>query len=522
MILKATIWTNNKKMNFSNTAIKYISILIIILFSTPIRLFSQEGKRIELVKADVMKYEEEVSSQYNRLIGNVVFKQNDIMLYCDSAHLYKNQNLVKAYSKVHICQNDTLNIYGDSLIYNGDTKIANMKGRVKMIDKQITLTTTALEYNCKTHIAFYTTKSKIVDPENTLTSIFGHYYSDQKMFAFKKEVVLKNFKKHYTMTSDTLKYHTITKKSYFFGPTLIKGDSNEIFCMNGWYDTKKDLSQFNKNAVLKQKSQTLTGDSLFYDKNNTYGKAIGNITIVDTAQNITVRGDYAESFEKKDSAIVTGNAMLEQKFEKDTLYLHGDTLSVIPDTMKGKKRLVAYHHVKFFKSDFQGMCDSLSYSFSDSLIRMFHAPVLWTDSNQLTAKYIEIKTGKKQIYQIYLTTNSFIISQRDSVNFNQIKGRDIYGYFTDNKLRKIRVDGNGETIYYADNDDKSIFGINKSVSSSLLIFLKNNNIDKISFIKMPDAILHPPKTLQKEDKILKGFVWFENKRPHKKDDIFNF
>ena len=168
------------------------------------------------------------------------------------------------------------------------------------------------------------------------------------------------------------------------------------------------------------------------------------------------------------------------------------------------------------------MCDSLAYSFSDSLIRMFRAPILWTDSNQLTASYIEIKTGKKHIYEIYLTVNSFIISQRDSVNFNQIKGREIFGYFNNNKLHKIRVEGNGETIYYADNDDKSIFGINKSISSSMLIYLNNNTIDKISFLKMPDAILNPPKNVQKEERILKGFVWFENKRPHTKADIFNF
>lgn len=509
-------------MKIYQSAFKYITILIILLLSTSIRLFSQESKRIELVKADVLTYEEGVSKLYNRLIGNVVFKQGDIWMYCDSAHLYKVQNMVKAYGKVHINQNDTLNIYGDSLIYSGDTKLANLRGKVKLVDRQMTLTTNFLDYDFNTHIAFYNGKGKIVDPENTLTSLYGHYYSDIKLFAFKKEVVLKNFKKHYTMTSDTLKYQTLSKKAYFFGPTLIKGDSNEIFCLNGWYDTKNDLSQFNKNALLKQKSQSLSGDSLFYDKKNGYGKAIGNITMIDTAQNITIRGDLAETFEAKDSAIVTGKAMMEQKFEKDTLFLHADTLRATPDTIKGKKRITAFHHVKFFKSDFQGMCDSLSYSFSDSLIRMYRTPVLWTDSNQLTASYIEIKTGKKQIHQIYLTTNAFIISQHDSINYNQIKGREIFGYFTDNKLTKIRVEGNGETIYYADNDDKSIFGINKSVSSSMLIFLNNNNIDKISFIKMPDAVLSPPKMVQKEDKILKGFIWLEHKRPHKKNDIFTF
>ncbi|MEI7597018.1 MAG: OstA-like protein [Bacteroidota bacterium] len=502
-----------------NTFLKSI-ILAIVFFISIFAASAQEKQKVEILNADALKFDHTISSEYKRLIGNVLFKHNDILMWCDSAHMYNEQNMVKAFGKVHINQNDTLNIYCDSLVYFGNTKTGNMRSRVKMIDKQMTLTTNYMDFDFNTDVAYYYNKGKIVDPENVLTSTFGYYYSKIKLFAFRQNVLLVN--KKYTMTSDTLKYHTVSKKSFFFGPTTIKSDSNLIFCKNGWYDTHKNVSQFNKEAFIVNKSQTLNGDSIYYNRQTGFGKAIGNIKIIDTTQKIVIHGQYAETYEKNDSSVVTGMPVLEKFFEKDTLYLRADTLKAVADSSKKNRTIFAYHRVKFYKPDFQGLCDSLTYTFSDSLIRMFEAPILWNDSNQLTAKNIEIKTGKNSIKQIFLTVNSFVVSQKDSASFNQIKGKNLTGYFVDNKLDRIFVEGNGETIYYAEEDDKSTFGINKANASNLLIMLKDNEVNEITFYKSPDAVLYPPKDLSKDEVLLKGFVWHKNKRPLSKDDIFNF
>jgi len=53
-----------------------------------------------------------------------------------------------------------------------------------------------------------------------------------------------------------------------------------------------------------------------------------------------------------------------------------------------------------------------------------------------------------------LQHNSFIVNTEDadSTNFNQIKGKVITGYFKDNKLNSMFVDGNAESVYYVKED----------------------------------------------------------------------
>ena len=130
------------------------------------------------------------------------------------------------------------------------------------------------------------------------------------------------------MKSDTLRYNSISEIAYFFGPTTIqvKNEGTLIYCENGWYDTKNDISQFDKNAFLHSKEHTIRGDSLFYDKNKGYGQAFKNITATDTVENIIINGDYAEFFEENEITIITGNAMLTQVYDEDSLFLHADTL----------------------------------------------------------------------------------------------------------------------------------------------------------------------------------------------------
>ena len=52
----------------------------------------------------------------------------------------------------------------------------------------------------------------------------------------------------------------------------------------------------------------------------------------------------------------------------------------------------AYHGCRIFSKDLQAKCDSLSYSFQDSVIRLYKSPVLWSEENQLTSDSMAIFT----------------------------------------------------------------------------------------------------------------------------------
>lgn len=481
----------------------------------------EKATQVELLHANSLEYDETISDKTRRLIGDVSFKHDNAIMHCDSAYMYSLTNSLDAFNNVHIIESDTVNIWGDQLNYDGNTKMAIITGKeVILDDSKMRLTTDRLVYNMNEKFGKYTTGGTIVDKKNTLTSVFGYYYEDKNEFFFKDSVVLKNPK--YTIYSDTLMYNTTTEIAYFYGPTRIYSEENLIYCENGWYNTVTDQSEFSKNAFMRSDKQVIWGDSIFYDRTAGYGNAKQNVIIVDTSQHVIVNGDYAEYYDEREITIVTGNALMKQKFDEDTLYLHSDTLRTELDTIGGENRtLYAYNKVKMFKDDMQGMCDSLVYSYFDSTIKMFTAPILWSDSNQLTADTIHILIADDKINEMHLINTSFITSREDSLHYNQIKGKKMVGHFKDDKLHKVDVFGNGQTVYYVSEEgSETIDNVNTAASSDLVIYVDSNKVSKITFMTQPDATLYPIAEAPKEELVLKGFAWHGTKRPLKIEDIF--
>jgi hypothetical protein len=168
------------------------------------------------------------------------------------------------------------------------------------------------------------------------------------------------------------------------------------------------------------------------------------------------------------------------------------------------------------------MCDSLSYHGSDSTMFLYHNPVLWSEKNQLTADSIKLTILKSQIDSMVLYSNAFIISRDDTNKYNQVKGRDMVGFFNNNQLYKIKVKGNSETIYFGREEDGSLIGITRIYASDMLIFVENNQIVTITYIVEPKSVTYPEKDISPHDLKLKGFKWIEDKRPVTRFDIFRW
>ena len=507
---------------------------LFFLFGIPCIVNAQKPSRIELLHADVSEFDNSINAGADRLIGNVAFRHENAVLTCDSAYLYKEQNNLEAFGHVRINQGDTTTMTGKHLIYLGDTRLAQMFEDVEMKDRKMTLNTERLDYNMETDVAYYTDSAHIVDEGDILTSKFGYYYSNTSDLFFKQDVLLINPK--FRMTCDTLKYNTISKTAYFMGPTYIHSDENLIYCESGWYNTEKQTSLFTGNSYLQSKEQTLRGDTVKYDRILAIGIGLGNVSVYDSTNKVIISGDYAEHHEKEDSSFVTGRATMIQVFENDSLFMHGDTLKAVAnskdqsvDTSGNRKRnLFAYHHVKMFRSDLQGKCDSLVYSYADSTIKMFAAPVLWSGLNQLTADSITIQTANSKIDKMYLVNSSFIVSRADSMQegildslrFNQIRGKNMTGYFNDNKLYQILVKGNGQTIYYGKNKNEKNFGVNRADCSDLIIRVNENKVQQISLLNDPEGTLYPINELSTKELRLKGFLWKDSERPKTKEEIY--
>ena len=507
--------------------IRNLVFVLIFLLMTPV-LQSQndqdtrtEKKKIELIYADEDQIVKDpiTGNDIHRFKGDVHLRHNDITMWCDSAHFKPDRNEVQAFQRIHIEQGDTLNLFGDYLFYDGRNETAFVKGNVELIDKETHLYTDSIHYDVRNRIARYTRRGRITNAENTLTSIIGVYYVADNLFHFKDSVKIVN--PDYVMTADTMDYNTQSETSYFAGPTELRGDSIYLYCERGWYDTRNDITSIWKKAMIDNMKQIVHGDSIYFDNNTGYGESFRNVTIEDTTNSMIVKGDYAWYIKQPEQFLVTKKAMFIQFSKSDSLFLHSDTIRAITisDTAKEYRVVKSYHNCRIFSQNVQAKCDSLSYSFRDSVIRLYKSPVIWSDENQLTSDSMAIITKNREADRLELYNSAFVTSQVDTFRFNQIKGRDLTGYFKNNELYKIDIKGNGEAVYYLlDND--LLAGRNQTKCANISILIEKNKITDIYEYGNPEGIIDPPVIDRPDTLRLPGFIWLNNFRPKKKSDIF--
>ena len=489
----------------------------ILLVFLSVNLHAQDSKRIEILNADNTFANAHIHPDYWRLIGHVSFRHNNAIMSCDSAYHYTSKNKMKAFGKIKINQGDSIIMTGENLTYFGSKNKADIKGNVLLIDKDMTLRTDQVFYDLNTNIASYPQQGTIIDNEKTINSKKGEYHFNMHKFIFKDSVIV--IAKDYSILTDNMHYNSNSEIAYFFGPSFIISDAKIIYCENGWYNTKTDIAQFRENAYITTENYLLKGDSLYYNKNNNYGKAFSNVKLIDTVENVTIFGGVAEYFEKEEKIIISQKPMLEILFEKDTLFMHAKRF--VSQQKIGEKKILAYNKVKFFKTDFQGKCDSLSYSFTDSIVEMFDRPVLWSDEFQITADSLQFLVHKGKISRMFLKPNPMIIAQEDSLDYNQIKGKNMTAYFTDNKIRRMDVVGNGQSIFIIkDEKTQEKIGLNYTECTDLILYFKENQLHEVTYEVEPNSITTPYQDVEEKNRYLKGFLWRGNEIPKTKEDIF--
>lgn len=498
-------------------------ILFLCLYLSSIITFSQEKKKIIIENAEIQYADEEKTPGATILLGNVRIKHDGINLTCQQALFYKKENFFKAIGNVLIKQGDTITQTSDYADYDANAKQALSWGNVVLKDPTMTLTTDTLQFDRINQKLFYQDYATIKDVTNTLKSKNGNYYLENKKFTATTRVTVIN--PEHNLASNHLDYYTNSGLAYLYGPSTITNTQNEnkLYSERGFYNTKTDISYFTKNAKLFLKERTVEGDSLYYDKNRGFASATNNIKVIDTVQNFISKGNYAELFEQKDSLFIIKRAVAISIINKDSMFIHGDTLLV---TGKPKKRVIrTYHNVKIFKSDLQGKCDSIHTNQETGYTKMYRSPVIWSDQNQITGDsiYLQSNLETEKLDSLKVFNNAFIVS-KDSLakeDFNQIKGRNMFGKFDANKLKFLLVKGNAESIYFNRNAETQVLEtITKEVSSNIEFTLDNGQIQSIKYLKSSDGKTYPPSELDLEGRKIKGFIWREDEQPKSKNDIF--
>ncbi len=517
---KKSIFPHNKnRQKISLTSIFclfFISFTTLGMIQSPLQK-QQTPTKITVKNADILS-KRPTSNDIHIFHGNVVFIHDSAYLYCDSAYLYDQANILEAFANVRIEQGDSIFIYGDYLIYEGNNNLAKMRHNVRMENDSVTLFTDSLNYDRNLNIGYYMEGGMIVDPQNELTSIYGQYSPETKLAYFKKDVKLTN--QQFVLTSDTLKYSTESRIATILGPSVIKSDSGTIYSSRGWYNTNTNQSMLFDRSVIenKEKTQFMTADSLYHNRATGFSEAFGNMFLNDTVKKIILTGNYGYMDQTNNISFATDSAQFIEYSQQDSLFLHADTLKML--TIGEERELKAYHGVRIYRIDMQGVCDSLQFNTKDSTLYMYTNPILWNENRQITGDTIAIFFNDSTIDRAHIINYAFSIEKVDTTYYNQLKGTNMKLYFLEKEIRLIDVSGNVETIFYPIEENGSFIGLNKTESSYLTIHIKNRKPAKTIWRPASKGSTIPLPDLKPEEKFLKDFIDFEYLRPTDRFDIF--
>ncbi len=510
-------------------------------------------KQIIIIHSDRLSFKDVDSlNKFQLLAGNVAIQQDKTLFYCDSASINTVSNVLEAFKKVHINDNDSLQIYSDYLKYLGKEKKAVLTGNVKLTDGKGVLTTSQLDYDLGTKIGVYSQGGKVVNGTTTLTSKEAYYYEETRDVYFKKNVVLVS--PDYNIKTDTLLYNTYSGISTFVAPTLITSDSGrkKINTTDGYYDTKNKKAYFGKRPEIWDGSTFLTGDAVASDDSTGFGEAKGNVIYRDTAQKVTILANHLNSNRKDGSFLATEKPiMIIEQGGGDSTFIAADTMysaklsilrksrvvPVVTDSIIKKDTLLkidsaknntdstdrffeAYYHVRIFSDSLQAVADSLFYSGEDSVFRLFKQPVIWAQDNQITGDTVYLFTQNKKPKRVYVFENALTLNKVGPIYYNQIKGRTINGYFINGNIDNIRAKGNAESVYYAQDDDKKFVGVNKATADIIDMYLQEKKPEKVVFRSSLVGTTYPMRQVNHEELRLRGFKWLDDLRPKTKYALF--
>lgn len=498
---------------------------------------------VYLEHSETLSFDQDRLSDAQILRGNVVFRHDSALMFCDSAYFYERTNSLDAFGDVRFVQGDTLRGYGNKLFYDGNSKLARMRQNVRLVhgkeqDNPTILTTDSLNYDRANNIAYYYTGGTIQDTLNTLTSVAGTYLPETKQATFNNNVVLVNPK--FTLESDTLHYNTETKVTDIVSPTqIIYEQETNIYTSRGWYNTITEQSMLLKRSVIVHTDgQTMTGDTIFYDKRIGFGQIHGKMEMCDSTQHATLYGNYGEMWETNSRGYATDSAlMVDWSDSSHIAYIHADTLfteelqytdsmlavRVIADSTQTDstyRRVRAFYGVRVYRDDMQMVCDSLIYQGSDSTIHLYSNPICWSENQQISADSIIVFIANGAVDHAIGMGNAFCTMNDTLDYFNQMSGKEITAYIKDGEVDMVDMSGNALTLYYPKEEDGTYIGLNTTESSFIRVYLKNQEVERIRFTKETTGVLYPMDQIPEGGDRLTLFFWADEVRPQNAIDVF--
>ena len=485
---------------------------------------AQQDKRVYLVHADNLHYDQYRNGDAQILDGHVHFRHVGANLYCDSAHFYEQSNSFEAFGHVRMVQGDTLSLVSDYAYYDGNDQLAQARYNVVLKHRKTTLYTDSLDYDRMYSFGNFFEGGKMVDGKSVLTSDWGEYHTDSKMAMFYYDVRLKD--QNMFLTTDSLYYDTRTSRAHIVGPSNITSGSSHIYSEDGYYNTRTEQSELFGRSVIKDQGRTIVGDSVFRNARDGKNYAYWNVVMTDSINKNRLTGDYAEYDDSIGYAMATNNAVAMDFSQKDTLFMHADTFKIFTynnNTDSVYRVMHAFRKVRAYRPDVQAVCDSLVYNSLDSCMVMYRDPIVWNQGQQLFGEEIRVYMNDSTIDWAHVIGQAFSAEQMpDTIHFNQVSSKEMKAFFKNGEMRESQAIDNVLSVYYPiDDSDSTLIGLNYLETPLLKMFLEKRKMKRM-WIEKPKGTLYPMTQIPPDKYFLPQYAWFDYIRPLNKQDIFNW
>lgn len=313
-------------------------------------------------------------------------------------------------------------------------------------------------------------------------------------------------------SGDTLYLHADTLRAY----SIV----NPVAADTLYVEDEKPAPELTQTEVINDSIPVLQADSL-------------GVSVPDSipAQPVdSVPSDSVPTVQTDSVPVVELHAPKKERQIKTIIPAHNDTL----------RFMQAYHGVRYYRSDLQGVCDSLIYSVKDTLATFVGNPVMWNNQYQITGDTIKAIVLKGGIKRAMINPNAFLTQSHDesltvdmdtlterermkiridTLHYDQISGNDLVCFFDDGKIREMDMSGNVQIIYYPEEKDKSMIGLNQMVGNYLKVWFADQKMEKLLLWPNVVGSLTPIQLVTDDILYLDGFRWMSYLRPKNPLDV---
>lgn len=499
-----------------------------VLFSA--ELWAQGESRIFLLHSDRLFHDTEIDAQAQILVGNVQFRHDDVFMYCDSALFYEASNSLDAFGNVRMVQGDTLSLTADVLYYDGLDKLARVRNNVVLVHGQMTLYTDSLDYDRLYNVGYFFEGGHLITQDNDMTSDWGEYRPQTKVAVFNYNVHLVSpappQQARTTLLTDTLYYNTVTSVANARGPSTIDDGGCHIYTEMGYVNSKNNNLTLLNRSEMSNNGKKLIGDSIVWNSVDSIGEAFGNVFYSDMLNNNAMTGNYCYYNDRMGYTLGTDSAcILDYSQGADTMYMHGDSIKMFTYNIKtdsAYRTMHAYNHVRMYRRDMQGVCDSLVYLTSDSMMIMYNDPIVWAGSQQLLGEEIQVFMNDSTIDSIYVLRQTLSCERLDSLHYNQVAGQEMHSYMENGELKMTHVIGNVMVNYFPLDDDSLMVAMNHMESTEMKMFMGENRRMRKIWMPAATGTFYPIPMIPGNVRFLENFQWFDYVRPQNPQDIFKW